>query len=104
MSSRTGKDSGRKRKPGSGRGDGEKTSYKRVAYTVKCKRCGKWEEPEGEDSRRAIRDWKDRDFLCMACRVKLLEETLRECMRPTTYNLNKENNEPDNSNTGGVCR
>ena len=93
MSSRTGMESGRKRKPGSGRGNGEKTSYKRVTYTVECKRCGKWEEPEGEDSRRAIRDWKDRDFLCMACRVKLLEETLRECMRTPTSTGKKTTNQ-----------
>ncbi len=66
MSARTRSERGRK-------DAGRKTN---ITYLVECKRYGKWEQPEGEESRRKIREWKERGFLCLACRIQALEVAL----------------------------
>ncbi len=76
MSARTGSERGRKRQEG--RREKDQHYYKKAEHLVDCKRCGKWEQPEGEESRRTIQEWKERDFLCLACRIQSLEEVLRD--------------------------
>ncbi len=75
MSARTGSERGRKRQEGCREKD--QHNYKKAAYLVECKKFGRWEQPEGEKSRRTVREWKERDFLCLACRIQSLEEVLR---------------------------